>query len=133
MGGFSNQLKALGPTRLATLALVAAVLLGGFAYMAMRMSETPMALLFADVAPDDAMKMTEALDGMKIAYDLRGDGTTIYVPEDKVLKLRMELAAKGLPAGGTVGYEIFDNADALGTTSFLQNINHLRALEGAGK
>ncbi len=31
---------------------------------------------------------------------------------------------------GTVGYEIFDNADALGTTSFLQNINHLRALEG---
>ncbi|MES1990591.1 MAG: flagellar basal-body MS-ring/collar protein FliF [Pseudomonadota bacterium] len=130
MGGFTNQLKALGPTRLATLGLVAAVLLGAFGYMAMRMSETPMALLFADVAPDDAMKMTEALDGMKIAYDLRGDGTTIYVPEDKVLKLRMELAAKGLPAGGTVGYEIFDNADALGTTNFLQNINHLRALEG---
>lgn len=130
MGGFSNQLKALGPTRLATLALVAAMLLGFFGYLGMRMSEEPMSLLFSDVAPDDAMKMTEALDGMKVPYELKGDGTTIYVPQSRVLKLRMELAAKGLPAGGTVGYEIFDNADALGTTNFLQNINHLRALEG---
>src|SRR5690606_8440548 len=54
----------------------------------------------------------------------------IMVPQSRVLKLRMDLAAKGLPAGGTVGYEIFDNAAALGTTNFLQNINHLRALEG---
>jgi flagellar M-ring protein FliF len=35
-----------------------------------------------------------------------------------------------LPKGGGVGYEIFDKSDALGTTSFVQNINHLRALEG---
>jgi flagellar M-ring protein FliF len=42
----------------------------------------------------------------------------------------MKLAEGGLPKGGSVGYEIFDKADALGTTSFVQNINHLRALEG---
>ncbi len=130
MGGFSNLLKTLGPVRLATLGLVAAALLGFFAYLGMKMSAEPMALLFADIAPEDAAKMTGALDAMKINYQLKGDGTTILVPESTVLKLRMALAAKGLPAGGTVGYEIFDNADALGTTSFLQNINHLRALEG---
>ncbi len=130
MGGFSNLLNTLGPVRLATLGLVAAALLGFFGYLGMRMSAEPMALLFADVAPEDASKMTSALDSMKIEYQLKGDGTTIFVPQSRVLKLRMELAAKGLPAGGTVGYEIFDNADALGTTSFLQNINHLRALEG---
>ncbi|MFZ3034091.1 MAG: flagellar basal-body MS-ring/collar protein FliF [Parvibaculum sp.] len=130
MGGFSNLLKSLGPARLATLGLVAAALLGFFAYLGMKMSAEPMALLFSDIAPEDAVKMTGALDAMKVQYQLKGDGTTILVPEGKVLKLRMELAAKGLPAGGTVGYEIFDNADALGTTSFLQNINHLRALEG---
>lgn len=130
MGGFSNLLKTLGPVRLATLGLVAAALLGFFAYLGMKMSAEPMALLFADIAPEDAAKMTGALDAMKINYQLKGDGTTILVPESSVLKLRMALAAKGLPAGGTVGYEIFDNADALGTTSFLQNINHLRALEG---
>tara|TARA_R110002124_G_scaffold5577_3_gene35607 strand:- start:1293 stop:2987 length:1695 start_codon:yes stop_codon:yes gene_type:complete len=130
VGGFSNLLNTLGPVRLATLGLVAAALLGFFGYLGMRMSAEPMALLFADVAPEDASKMTSALDSMKIEYQLKGDGTTIFVPQSRVLKLRMELAAKGLPAGGTVGYEIFDNADALGTTSFLQNINHLRALEG---
>jgi flagellar M-ring protein FliF len=130
VGGFSNLLKTLGPVRLATLGLVAAALLGFFAYLGMKMSAEPMALLFADIAPEDAAKMTGALDAMKINYQLKGDGTTILVPESSVLKLRMALAAKGLPAGGTVGYEIFDNADALGTTSFLQNINHLRALEG---
>tara|TARA_R110000868_G_scaffold161995_7_gene392960 strand:- start:2176 stop:3870 length:1695 start_codon:yes stop_codon:yes gene_type:complete len=130
VGGFSNLLKTLGPVRLATLGLVAASLLGFFGYLGMRMSAEPMSLLFADVAPEDASKMTSALDAMKVEYQLKGDGTTIFVPQSRVLKLRMELAAKGLPAGGTVGYEIFDNADALGTTSFLQNINHLRALEG---
>src|SRR5439155_699730 len=39
-------------------------------------------------------------------------------------------AEGGLPKGGGVGYEIFDKSDALGTTSFVQNINHLRAMEG---
>ena len=42
----------------------------------------------------------------------------------------MKLAESGLPKGGGVGYEIFDKSDALGATTFIQNINHLRALEG---
>lgn len=39
----------------------------------------------------------------------------------------MKLAEGGLPKGGGVGYEIFDKSDALGATSVVQNINHLRA------
>lgn len=130
MGGFSNLLKSLGLVRLVTLGVVALSLLGFFAYIGLRMSTEPMALLYADVAQEDAGKIGEALDAQKVPYELRGDGNMIYVPESQVLKLRMSLASKGLPSGGTVGYEIFDNADALGTTNFLQNINHLRALEG---
>ena len=52
------------------------------------------------------------------------------VAKDKVARLRMKLAEGGLPKGGGVGYEIFDKSDALGATTFIQNINHLRALEG---
>ena len=52
------------------------------------------------------------------------------VPKDNVARLRMKLAESGLPKGGGVGYEIFDKSDALGATTFVQNINHLRALEG---
>jgi flagellar M-ring protein FliF len=47
-----------------------------------------------------------------------------------VPRLRLDLAGKGIPAGGGVGYEIFDKGDAFSSTSFVQNINHLRALEG---
>ncbi len=53
-----------------------------------------------------------------------------WSPKDKVARLRMKLAEGGLPKGGGVGYEIFDKSDALGSTTFVQNINHLRALEG---
>ena len=42
----------------------------------------------------------------------------------------MQLAENGLPQRGQVGYEIFDQQSALGTTSFVQNINNVRALEG---
>lgn len=130
MGGFSNLFNSLGLVRLVTLGAVALSLLGFFAYIGLRMTSEPMALLYADVAQEDAGKIGATLDAMKVTYELRGDGSTIYVPESQVLKLRMALATKGLPSGGSVGYEIFDNADALGTTNFLQNINHLRALEG---
>nr|WP_215490383.1 flagellar basal-body MS-ring/collar protein FliF [Parvibaculum lavamentivorans] len=116
--------------RLAALGLVAIALFSFFAFIALRMGNEPKALLFSDVGVEDAAKMIAELDAAKVSYELRGNGGMIYVPQADVLRLRMMLAGKGLPAGGTVGYEIFDNADALGTTSFLQNINHLRALEG---
>lgn len=130
MSNFSNLLRSLGVVRLTTLALVAVSLLAFFAFIALRMGAEPKALLFSDVGVEDAAKMIAELDAAKVDYELRGNGSMIYVPQSEVLRLRVTLAGKGLPAGGTVGYEIFDNADALGTTSFLQNINHLRALEG---
>jgi flagellar M-ring protein FliF len=130
VGGLSEFLKSLGTVRLAALAFVAVTLLGFFGFIALRMGGEPKALLFSEVGVDDAAKVLAELDAAKIPYELRGDGSMIYVPQSKVLRVRMSLAEKGLPAGGTVGYEIFDNADALGTTSFVQNINHLRALEG---
>ncbi len=130
LSNLQNLVKSLGPVRLAVLGVVGAILFGFFAVIAANYSGEPKALLFSDVNVSDASKMVEALDQMKVDYALKGDGTKIYVPESQVLRLRMQLAEKGLPAGGTVGYEIFDNADALGTTSFIQNINHLRALEG---
>jgi flagellar M-ring protein FliF len=43
---------------------------------------------------------------------------------------RMRVASGGALGYGSVGYEIFDQTDALGTTSFVQNVNARRALEG---
>jgi flagellar M-ring protein FliF len=53
----------------------------------------------------------------------------ILVPEERVPGLRLELAAAGLPHGGSVGFEIFDRSK-IGATEFEQQVNLRRALEG---
>src|SRR5262249_55285856 len=78
----------------------------------------------------DSGQIVQRLDAQRVPYDLRGDGSQIYVPQDQVAKLRLSLASEGIPAGGSIGYELFDRADALGTTTFVQQINQIRALEG---
>ena len=109
---------------------VAATLVGFFGFIIMRVTAPQMTTLFTDLSYEDSSAIIKSLDQQAIPYDLRNDGSVIMVPRDKVTRLRMKLAEGGLPKGGGIGYEIFDKSDALGATSFVQNINHLRALEG---
>jgi flagellar M-ring protein FliF len=109
---------------------VTAALIGFFAFVIMRVTTPQMTTLFTDLSVEDSAGIVKDLERQAIPFELRNDGAVIMVPKDKVARLRMKLAEGGLPKGGGVGYEIFDKSDALGTTSFVQNINHLRALEG---
>ena len=109
---------------------VTAALIGFFAFVIMRVTTPQMTTLFTDLSAEDSSGIIKDLERQAIPFELRNDGAVIMVPKDKVTRLRMKLAEGGLPKGGGVGYEIFDKSDALGTTSFVQNINHLRALEG---
>jgi flagellar M-ring protein FliF len=121
-------LKTVGAARFGVMAGVAAVLTAFFLYIAGAITEPPKTILFSGLESRDAAAVTGKLDGMAVKYDVK-DGGTILVPADQVTKLRMALAQDNLPAAG-VGYEIFDKSDAFGTTAFVQNINHQRALEG---
>src|SRR6202050_2256203 len=109
---------------------VTAALIGVLACVIMRVTTPQMTTLFTDLSAEDSSAIMKELERQAIPFELRNDGAVIMVPKDKVTRLRMNLAESGLPKGGGVGYEIFDKSDALGTTSFVQNINHLRALEG---
>ena len=109
---------------------VTVALIGFFAFVIIRVTTPQMTTLFTDLSTEDSSAIIKDLERQAIPYELRNDGAVIMVPKDKVTRLRMKLAEGGLPKGGGVGYEIFDKSDALGTTSFVQNINHLRALEG---
>src|ERR1700724_1579615 len=101
-----------------------------FGFVIIRVTTPQMTTLFTDLSTEDSSGIIKDLERQAIPFELRNDGAVIMVPKDKVTRLRMKLAEGGLPKGGGVGYEIFDKSDALGTTSFVQNINHLRALEG---
>jgi len=123
-------LKGLGASRLMAMLAVTAALIGFFAFVIIRVTTPQMTTLFTDLSTEDSSAIIKDLERQAIPFELRNDGAVIMVPKDKVTRLRMKLAEGGLPKGGGVGYEIFDKSDALGTTSFVQNINHLRALEG---
>jgi flagellar M-ring protein FliF len=120
----------LGLQRIAAMGVVAALLLGFFAFLIMRASSPQMAPLYTGLSLDDASAIVAELQKQNIPNEIRGDGDTILVPRDQITSLRMSLAESGLPNKGQVGYEIFDQQNTLGATSFVQNINNVRALEG---
>jgi flagellar M-ring protein FliF len=121
----------LGPARIAAMAAVTLTLIGFFAFIILRVSRPDMGVLFSDLSMQDSAAVIRDLDSRGIRYETRGEaGQTILAPRGDLAKLRMDLAGKGLPTQGGVGYEIFDKGDAFSSTNFVQNVNHLRALEG---
>jgi len=87
------------------------------------------AVLFTNLSLDDAAVALEELTKQDVTAELTNGGTTILVPKKSVHRLRVDLASRGVPSSGTVGFEIFDGKQ-YGLTDFLQNVNFKRALEG---
>jgi flagellar M-ring protein FliF len=130
VNGLLESMSKFGAGRLAAMMAVTLAMMGFFTFVIMRVSQPTMGLLYSDLSSQDASQVIKELDARNIRYEVRPDGSTILIAKSDVPKLRMELAGKGLPSGGGVGYEIFDKGDAFSSTSFVQNINHVRALEG---
>ncbi|MBK1837458.1 flagellar M-ring protein FliF [Azospirillum sp. YIM B02556] len=130
MNNLLQTLRNLGPARLAAIGGVGLLLIGFFVYLTTRLSTPEMELLYSELQQTEAAAIAKKLDEAKVPYTVDKTGTKIMVPADQVGPMRMRMAAQGLPSGGSVGYELFDKGEGFGATSFMQNINHLRALEG---
>lgn len=85
--------------------------------------------LLTGMDPKQTGQVTAALDEQGIGYELRNNGTALAVPKDQTAQARIALASSGVPASTEAGYEILD-AQRLGTSSFQQQVNYQRALEG---
>jgi flagellar M-ring protein FliF len=85
--------------------------------------------LFTNLSPHDAAAIVDALRAEKVAFQLEDGGRAVLVPAERLYELRLELASRGLPEGGGVGFEIFDR-QTLGQTDFLERLNYQRALQG---
>jgi flagellar M-ring protein FliF len=128
--GLLEFVRTIGAPRIAAMGAVTIALVGFFAFLMLRITAPQMTPLYTDLTYEDSAVIVKELERQGVPYELRNDGNIVMVPKDRVARLRMTLAGEGLPKGGGVGYEIFDKSDALGTTSFVQNVNNLRALEG---
>ncbi len=125
-----ETLRRLGTARLVAMAGVGIGLLAFFVFLAARLSSTEMATLYSDLSQEEAGEVTQALDEQEVRYELQDEGSTVMVPQEQVDQARVQLAQEGLPSGGRIGYEIFDESEGLATSDFLRNVNRLRALEG---
>jgi flagellar M-ring protein FliF len=126
----AQALQGVGRDRLVASALILIAVIAFIAFMVHNLMRTPMAVLYSQVTADDAGAIIKDLEARQIPYQWREDIGAIMAPRDQVARLRLDLAARGIPASSGVGYEIFDRSDGWSATSFVQNVNQLRALEG---
>ncbi|HEY0294256.1 MAG TPA: flagellar basal-body MS-ring/collar protein FliF [Bordetella sp.] len=138
-----NQQAALGTTILARFPVLARIkalpkpiLLGAAAALvaliavAVLWSRDPdYKVLFSNLDDRDGGAIVTALGQMNVPYKFNDNGTALLVPADRVYNTRMQLASQGLPRGGSIGFEIMDNA-RFGASQFTEQINYQRGLEG---
>ena len=94
-------------------------------------SKTPdQRVLFSNLSFADANQVIEQLKVYNIPYSFEADGRAILVPEASVSQARLQLAADGISFDRTVGFEILDNTDSLGSSQFMENARYRRGLEG---
>src|SRR5690348_7330956 len=111
-------------------AAVAAVAVVGFLFVFAQQPE--MVVVFKGVDQAEAAQIVQKLKDAKTTYELADNGTTIKVPAARAQDVKLDMAAAGLPKGGSIGYEIFNQSGlgALGMTEFSQRVSLQRALEG---
>ena len=129
---FWTRLQQFGVVRLAIIigaSLGVAAILG---FVALRPPSGDYGVLYANLDYANGQSVIDRLEADNTPYRLReaGGRVTILAPRGVIAPLRIDLAADGVITASGVGYEIFDETDALGATAFQQNINRLRALEG---
>ena len=114
----------MSPGRLLSLAGVVLFLISFFVYLATQLNSKEYSVLYTDLDLEDAKQIVAELEAANVKYKLTKNGTEIQVPSDVVNKMRVQTAELALESkGSNVGYEIFDNSDALGSTNFMQNVN----------
>ncbi|MDD5382852.1 MAG: flagellar basal-body MS-ring/collar protein FliF [Candidatus Margulisbacteria bacterium] len=86
-------------------------------------------VIYTNMALKDAANAIARLKELAIPYEIRDNGSAVAVPKDKADQARLGLAEKNLPAGGVVGWEIFDESK-LGATDFDRRIQLIRAISG---
>jgi len=93
-------------------------------------SQPDMRLLFGNLGMEESARITEKISEKDVLYEVRGNGSSIYVPADQIYPLRAALARDGLmPRSGEPGYEVFDN-EKLGVSPLVQKMNYNRAIQG---
>lgn len=87
-------------------------------------------VLFSNLTFADANEVIEQLDQLQIPYEFDAAGRAILVPQEQVHQARLRLAAQGFTNDKTVGFELLQQDQGLGTSQFMETALYRRGLEG---
>lgn len=119
---------ALGLRKQLILGAAAIAVFGALFLMSRTALAPDFALLYSGLEPAAAGEVVTNLEQRGVAHEVRGNN--IYVDKSQQDKLRIALAAEGLPAAGGAGYELLDSLSGFGTTSQMFDAAYWRAKEG---
>jgi flagellar M-ring protein FliF len=113
----ANLWKELGLNQRVSIILAALVVTVGLASLVMWSRRPDLQLLYGRLSEKDAAAIVSQLQAQNIPHKVSNGGGSVYVPSDQVHRLRMEMAAKGVPSGDGVGFEISTRASSASPTS----------------
>ena len=126
---FRRLWSEFSPAQRVTISLAALGVVAGMIALVVWSQRPSMQLLYGRLGEKEAAEVAASLDAQGVKYQIGPAGNSIYVPSDRVHRIRMDLAAKGIPGGEGVGFEIFDRSN-FGVSDFVQRTNFIRALQG---
>ena len=126
-GGLRYQ--AMPPRRRRSLATGGLLLLAVIAAVGWFLERPDWRSLYSGLEARDTGTMVQELSAAGIEFRVTPDQTGIEVPAEMLNKARMEIAAKGMPPSGRLGFELFDKPNWVGS-EFDEKVNYQRALEG---
>jgi flagellar M-ring protein FliF len=124
-----NVLSSFSPAKKVSLAAATLIAFVGIGLIVYWSGQVDYKVLFSNLSSQDAGSIVVKLQEKKVPYRISPGGDTVSVPAERVAELRLEMATAGLPQGGGVGFEIFDQK-SFGSSEFEQQINYRRALQG---
>jgi flagellar M-ring protein FliF len=92
--------------------------------------ETPYKPLMGSLQGYNAKEILNTLDASGIDYRINTQTGVLSVPQDVLHEARMALAGTVLAEDPTVGLELIDKEQGLGTSQFIENARYRRGLEG---
>ena len=126
---FVDFYRSLDIRKRVSLFVVAGAIIFAMAFLIVWAAKTQYKRVYSELTAEDSAKIQQILNNGGIPFQLEKSGAEIFVGEDQVENVRLEIAKMGVEFNSTIGYEVFDK-QAFGTTSFVQKINRQRALEG---
>jgi flagellar M-ring protein FliF len=129
VNNLTERLRLIAPERRPWLIAAATMIVAVTAGMMWYASRPDWRTLFSGLESKDMQQVESELAAAGVTYQLTPDGGSVQVPAEALDKARMEVAAKGMPQSGRLGFELFDKPNWVGS-EFDERVNYQRALEG---